>query len=156
MNRIKFAGAAAAIAVLSATGIAATARADDGKVTVVRTDVSTQAKPVVDRDELRIKELHDRLQITPAQENLWTKVAQLMRRNDDRIDALTEARNGKAPTMTAVEDLRSYGEITEAHATGIKNFVPAFESLYESMSAAQKANADDVFRNTGRKGQKKM
>jgi hypothetical protein len=78
-----------------------------------------------------------------------------MRRNDEKIDALTEARNGRAPTMTAVEDLRSYGEITEAHATGIKNFLPAFERLYDSMSAPQKANADDVFRNTGHRTPKK-
>ena len=41
--------------------------------------------------------------------------------------------------------LKSYGEIIEANATGIKNFVAAFEPLYSSMSDAQKKVADGVF-----------
>jgi hypothetical protein len=47
--------------------------------------------------------------------------------------------------MTAVEDLKAYGEITDVHAEGIKKFVSAFEPLYNSMSDAQKKNADNIF-----------
>jgi len=117
--------------------------------------VSPAAKPSVDRDEQRIKGLHDKLKITPAQEVLWSKVAEIMGSNDEKIDALANARHDKASTMTAVDDLRSYGEITEAHAAGIKAFTPAFASLYDSMSAEQKANADKVFRTAGHKPAKK-
>jgi LTXXQ motif family protein len=116
---------------------------------------SSASKPNVDPDEVRIKGLHDQLKITPEQETLWGSVTQIMRSNDEKIDALATERHNKASTMTAVEDLRSYGDVTEAHATGIKTFVPAFEKLYNSMSAAQKANADKIFRTGGRKTLKK-
>lgn len=98
------------------------------------------------KDELRIASLHDRLKLMPAQEPLWKKVVEVMRSNDRTIDALAKARHEHAATMTAVEDLHSYGEITEAHAAGVRAFAPAFGALYDSMSPAQRANADSVFR----------
>lgn len=49
--------------------------------------------------------------------------------------------------MNAVEDFKSYGEIAQAHADGIQKFIPVFEALYNSMSDAQKKNADAVFAN---------
>jgi len=39
--------------------------------------------------------------------------------------------------MTAVDNLQSYSAIVEAHAEGLKKFVPAFEALYTSMSDTQ-------------------
>jgi hypothetical protein len=51
--------------------------------------------------------------------------------------------------MTAVDDLKSYGEIADAHADGIKKLTPVFAALYASMSDAQKKEADAIFR--GRK-----
>ena len=166
MNRKKItrSGAGTAIAaLLSGMTFAGAVVASDGNAAPAQTAVSAQtsdaassaSKPNADRDELRIKELHDRLKITPDQETLWNNVAQIMRGNDEKIDGLAKERHDKAPTMTAVEDLRSYGAITEAHAIGIRTFVPAFEKLYESMSAEQKANADDVFRSAGRNTHKK-
>jgi hypothetical protein len=100
----------------------------------------------VDPVEARIKDLHARLKITPAQEDLWNNVTQVMRENAKTMDALRKARSEKAQTMTAVEDFKTYGEITEVHADGIKKFVPVFSALYDSMSDAQKKNADTIFR----------
>jgi LTXXQ motif family protein len=100
----------------------------------------------VDPVEARIKDLHARLKITPAQEDLWNKVTQVMRENAKTMDALRKARSEKARTMTAVEDFTSYAEITEVHADGIKKFIPVFSALYDSMSDAQKKNADTIFR----------
>ena len=100
----------------------------------------------VDRTEARIKDLHARLKITPAQEDLWNKVTQVMRDNAKAMDALNQARSEKAKTMTAVEDLKSYGEIAEAHADELKSFIPVFEELYASMSDDQKKDADTLFR----------
>ena len=157
------ASAVASILLLATMSFAAAAVGDAGGTTAAATPASAAtpvaaspaAKPAADRDEQRIKDLHDRLKITPAQESLWTKVADTMRANDEKIDTLAKARHDHASTMTALEDLRSYGEITEAHAAGIRAFVPVFSTLYDSMSAAQKANADNVFRTAGRKTAKK-
>jgi len=166
MNRKKIthSGAGTVIVVLlSGLTFAGAVLAGEGNAAPAQTAVSAQmsdaasaaSKPNADRDELRIKKLHNRLKIAPNQETLWNNVAQIMRGNDEKIDGLAKERHDKAATMTAVEDLRSYGEITEAHATGVRTFVPAFEKLYESMSAEQKANADNVFRSVGRKTHKK-
>jgi protein CpxP len=107
-------------------------------------------EPASDRVEARIKDLHTRLKITPAQEKLWNNVAQVMRDNAKTMEALIKARLEKAGTMTAVEDLKSYSEIAEAHADGLKKFIPAFEPLYAGMSDAQKKSADMLFRQHGR------
>ena len=48
--------------------------------------------------------------------------------------------------MTAVEDMKSYGEIAAAHVDGINKLIPVFEVLYDSMSDAQKKEADEAFR----------
>ena len=100
----------------------------------------------VDRVEDRITMLHATLNITPAQEELWTNVTQVMRDNARTMDALTTARVDQAKTMNAVEDLKSYTEITKAHTEGLTKFLPAFEALYASMSDAQKAEANTMFR----------
>ncbi len=69
-----------------------------------------------------------------------------MRENAKTMDTLNQARFEKAKTMTAIEDLKSYSEIAEAHAAGLKNFIPVFEELYASMSEDQKKDADTLFR----------
>ena len=106
-----------------------------------------------DRVEARIKDMHAKLKITKAQEDQWAKVAQVMRDNGKKMDALTQARfeKAKTKTMTAIDDLKSYGEITGAHEDGIKKFIPVFTTLYGSMSDAQKKDADALFRNAGQK-----
>ena len=116
------------------------------------------ARSPVDRVEARITMLHAKLAITPAQEDLWKAVTQVMRDNAQAMEALTKARADQAPTMTAVDDLKSYAAIAEAHAAGLKQFVPVFEPLYASMSAAQQASANTLFRGHGRSrmAQKKL
>jgi protein CpxP len=104
-----------------------------------------------DRAELRIKDMHAKLKITAAQEEQWAKVAQVMRDDAKAMDTLTQARVAHVKDMTAVDDLKSYGEIAEAHATGIKNLTPVFADLYSSMSDAQKKEADNLFRHGGQR-----
>ncbi len=99
-----------------------------------------------DRIEKRIKKLHADLKITPAQEAQWNNVAQVMRENHKEMEALTKARAKNEKNMTAVEDLKSYSEIIDAHAAALKKFIPTFEALYASMSDEQKKNADKIFR----------
>ena len=122
------------------------AQAASAPAATTRMQAAASKASTVEPVEARIKDLHARLKITPAQEDLWNNATQVMRENAKTMDALRKARSEKAQTMTAVEDFKSYGEITEAHADGIKKFVPVFSALYDSMSDAQKKNADTIFR----------
>lgn len=96
--------------------------------------------------EARIKSLHSRLKITAAQEPQWQQVAQVMRDNAAQMEKLVKDRNAKVKTMTAVENLQTYSDIAQGHADGLKKLVPVFDTLYGSMSDAQKKIADEVFR----------
>ncbi len=107
------------------------------------------------RVEVRIKELYAKLKITPAQEELWHNVTQVMQDNEKTMEALVRARSEKAGTMTAVDDLKSYGQIVDAHADGIRKFIQVFEPLYASMSDAQKKDADKLFRHHAHHGRTK-
>jgi hypothetical protein len=99
-----------------------------------------------DRAEQRITRMHTMLKITPTQEEQWAKVAETMRDSAKTMDNLTQARMDHAKTMTAVDDLKSYGEITDAHADGLKKLTPVFATLYAGMSDTQKKEADTLFR----------
>lgn len=102
------------------------------------------------RAEQHGKKMHDKLMITQAQEEQWSKVAQVMAENAKSMDTLTQTRADRAKEMTAVDDLKSYGEITDAHADGIKKLTPVFGTLYASMSDPQKKVADTLFRHGDR------
>lgn len=122
------------------------AQATPAPAATTRAPATASKASTVDAVEARIKDLHVRLKITPAQEDLWKNVTQVMQDNAKTMEALRRARSEKAATMTAVEDFQSYGEFTGVHADGIKKFVPVFSALYDSMSDAQKKNADTIFR----------
>jgi periplasmic protein CpxP/Spy len=103
--------------------------------------------------EQRIKDLHTKLHITSAEESQWDQFAQLMRDNAKSTDALYQAREQTAATMTAVENLQSYSDIAQKHAEDIQKLVPAFQTMYDSFSTQQKKQADDVFRNYAEQAQ---
>lgn len=100
-----------------------------------------------DRVELRIKELHSELKITPEQEPQFDAVAQAMRDDAKGMeDAIAQRRQAKS--MTAVDDLKAYQAIADAHSQGLQKLIPAFQALYDTMSPEQKKNADAVFSHT--------
>lgn len=118
--------------------------------------VVTHAKATsVDAVELRIKELHAKLKINPSQEELWNRVTQVMRANASAMDQLVNARAENWKNMTAIDDLSSYARVADAHADGIKRFIPVFQALYDTMSPAQRQNADAIFRNRMHAAQKR-
>jgi periplasmic protein CpxP/Spy len=96
----------------------------------------------------RVKELHAELKITPAEEEKWGKVADVMRNNAKTIDGLIQQRHDSAPKETAVENLQSWNAIAQAHAEGSKALLDAFSSLYDDMPDAQRKLADAAFRPT--------
>ena len=108
-----------------------------------------------ERVEARIKDMHAKLKITQAQEEQWAKVAKVMRDNEKVMEPLINSRMEKYKTMTAIDDLKSYGEITDAHADAIKRFTPIFATLYAGMSDAQKKDSDTMFRRVGKTKTKK-
>jgi hypothetical protein len=112
---------------------------------------STTAQTVKPRSdaqvEARITQLHRELKITKDQDSDWNAVAQDMRDNAHDMKMLIDERNGATKTkpMNAVDNLKNYEKIADAHADGLKKIVPDFEKLYGEMSPAQQKTADTVF-----------
>ncbi|HEY3917414.1 MAG TPA: Spy/CpxP family protein refolding chaperone [Stellaceae bacterium] len=97
--------------------------------------------------EARITQLHKQLKITQAEESDWNNVAQDMRDNAHDMSTLIQDRDNTASSkpMNAVDNLKNYEKIADAHADGLKKIVPDFETLYNAMSPAQQKTADHVF-----------
>jgi hypothetical protein len=108
-----------------------------------------------DRIEARIKDLHKKLHITAAQDTPWNNLAQVMRDNAKAMVDLQTQRAADTQSMSAVDAVKSYASVIEAHEAGMKKFIPAFEALYNSMSDAQKKTADSLFRSRARAEEKK-
>ena len=138
------AGASLALGVGGASAQTAT-KPETGKPPAAAAATSSKPETV----EQRISMLKTALKITPDQEAKWNKVATAMRDNAAAMDKLVKDKHAKADTMTAVDDLKTYQDFTKAHLDGLKNLTSAFESLYDSMPADQKKNADQVFHNFG-------
>ena len=95
--------------------------------------------------EAHITELHKQLGITPEQEDKWKPVADEMRDDAGTVSDLIRTRESSLDTMTAVDDLKSYQQIADAHSDSLKKLIPLFSTLYDSMSDAQKKVADAAF-----------
>lgn len=103
-------------------------------------------QPAFDPIEERLKYLHSRLRITPAQEPLWANVARAMRENAKAVAPLIRERLQPTKNTTAIDTLDIYEKLGETQLQGLKDFVAAFRALYDSMSDEQKKIADVIFR----------
>jgi periplasmic protein CpxP/Spy len=123
------------------------AQAPDGKTPpAAAAATSTKAETV----EQRITTLKASLKITPDQESKWNAVAQAMRDSASKMEKLVATKRAIPPEKTtAVDDLKTYQEFTEVRLDGLKHLNSAFKSLYDSMPAEQKKNADMVFEKYG-------
>ena len=102
-----------------------------------------QPTPPPQNVEASIAQLRQKLQITPAQEAPFSTVANVMRDNA-RLEA--SAPQQPPANATAVDDLRAFIKYSELELSGLKKMLPALESLYATLSPAQKKAADAVFR----------
>jgi hypothetical protein len=102
-----------------------------------------QPVPQPQNVESSIATLHQRLQITPAQEAQFNAVANVMREN-----ARAEASVPQQPPAgaTAVDDLRAYIRYSEVELAGLKKMLSVLEALYATLSPTQKRAADAAFR----------
>lgn len=98
--------------------------------------------------EDRIAYLHSQLKITSAQESQWNAFADVMRGNGQTMGQLFQQRRA-ATNLSALDDMKQYATIAQAHADGMKKLVDAFDPLYNSFSPEQKKLADVTFRQPG-------
>jgi protein CpxP len=91
--------------------------------------------------EANIAQLHQRLQITPAQEPRFAALANVMRANARMTPASPPAAN-----PSAVDDLRVAIQVGAQELDGLKRLLPPLEALYASLTPVQQKAADQVFR----------
>ena len=103
----------------------------------------------VETVDQRIATLKTALKITPDQESKWEGVAKAMRENAAAMEKLVQDKKGKMASLNAVDDLKTYQAFSQARLDGLKNLISAFSTLYDSMPADQKKNADHVFDSYG-------
>ncbi|HEY3908583.1 MAG TPA: Spy/CpxP family protein refolding chaperone [Stellaceae bacterium] len=122
----------------SAAGIArpSTAGLEPAAIQLVQAR-ATAAAPNV---EANLTQLHQKLQITPAQQPKFDAFANVMREN-----ARMKPGTAKA-NPSAVDDLRLAIEDSELELTALKRLLPAMQALYASLSPTQQKIADQVFR----------
>jgi hypothetical protein len=105
--------------------------------------------------EQRITELHARLHITAAEQSQWDQFAQVMRDNAKDVDQAYQQRAAQFQSMNAVENMQSYAQIEQTRAQGMQKLVPAFQTLYASLSDQQKQQADRMFRYQAERAQQR-
>jgi hypothetical protein len=103
--------------------------------------------------EQRISDLHTHLHITSQQQSQWDQFAQAMRDNAKDLDQAYQQRATSFTSMNAVENMQSYAQIEQTRAQDLQKLVPAFQTLYASLSDEQKKQADELFRNQAAKAQ---
>ncbi len=101
--------------------------------------------------DARIGKLHDQLQITPAEEPMWNKLAGVIRANAEAMRQAYAQRHAGMDTLDASHNLHSYARSAEVHAHNMARFADAFDGLYRAMPADQKKVADQVFRKHGKR-----
>ncbi|MDE2200368.1 MAG: Spy/CpxP family protein refolding chaperone [Rhodospirillales bacterium] len=140
MTRTKLRATAALFAVLALPVLPAAAQ------TAAPPPTTMPARPTrPDRLEQHIATLHRQLRITAAQQPQWDAFAQTMRDNAQAMRADFQQRGAALAGMSAADNMRSYADLAEQHARNMQKLAASFQVLYDTMSPAQKHNADTVF-----------
>lgn len=85
------------------------------------------------------------LDITPAQEAQWNKVAAAMRENNRETQQLyAKQQAAETKTENAVQRIETQIQSAELSAKEGKRFLDVFRPLYASLSKDQKSTADDL------------
>ena len=103
--------------------------------------------------ERRITDLHGKLHITSDQSGKWDQFTQVMRDNAKQMDQAYQQRAEKFSSMSAVDNMQSFAQIEQQRAQDMQKLLPAFQTLYTSLSDQQKKTADDLFRNYAQNSQ---
>jgi hypothetical protein len=134
--------AAIALAGLPVAGVATTALAQPRPPAA---DAARADHVRPNRIEGRIAYLKAELKITPAQENQWNAVADVMRRNATARQQLADEMRGRRDQpMTAVDRLNFRQRWSEVEASNAKSFASTFAALYTRLDDGQKKQADEL------------
>ncbi|HEY3847083.1 MAG TPA: Spy/CpxP family protein refolding chaperone, partial [Acetobacteraceae bacterium] len=82
-----------------------------------------------------------------AEQSQWDQFAQTMLANAKDLDQAYQQRAATFDKLNAVENMQSYAQIEQTRAQDLQKLVPAFQTLYASLSDQQKQDADQLFRN---------
>jgi protein CpxP len=106
-----------------------------------RAEQPSAASPTM---EPRLRQLHQILRITPAQEADFNAFAEAMRANEATMRSLVQQRPPSANT-NAVANLRFSQRLAAAQAEGLRRLLEPFARLYASFSPSQKQLANRIF-----------
>ncbi len=67
-----------------------------------------------------------------------------MHENAQTMEQAIQQRH-QTQNMTAIDDLKAYQAIAQAHLQNVQKLIPAFQALYDTLSPEQKKAADDAF-----------
>ncbi|MDE2165604.1 MAG: Spy/CpxP family protein refolding chaperone [Alphaproteobacteria bacterium] len=144
------------IPVIALSLVAAVAFAAPAALAQTAAPTATHAAPKAGPDpyiEGQIAFLKAALEITPAQEAQWDKVAAVMRENNRETQQVYDKlQSTPEPTETAVQRIESHVRLAELSVREGKRFLEAFRPLYASLSKDQKATADELISQTGNPG----
>jgi periplasmic protein CpxP/Spy len=118
--------------------------AQAGDSTAVAPQRSSRNPGLVAGVEAQISALEKKLKITSAQKPQFDAYAEIMRANARSMDELFQQR-AQHRDRSASGMLRWYAQLTTAHAEDLNKLVPAFDTLYASLSEQQKKVADKEF-----------
>ncbi len=96
----------------------------------------------MERVEAHIRDLHARLAITPAEEQQWAAFAGVMRQNAQAMERSHHDQTAGSTGLPAIDALRNYAALSRLHADNVERLLPAFEALYQAMTADQRLSAD--------------
>ena len=94
----------------------------------------------------RLQGLQAELHITDAQMPQWSAFAQAVQDNAASTDARFRQRANATQSMNALDNMKSYAEISRAYADNTQALATAFEALYGVLTVQQKQTIDTLFR----------
>ena len=112
----------------------------------------THRNEVVER---RIAELHSKLKITAAEQKPFDDFAQAMRDDAAHTEEAMNAQKANYESETAVEQLKAYATVAQAHSEGVNGLVGPFTTLYAALSPEQQKMADQSFRDFASQAQQR-
>lgn len=108
-----------------------------------------------ERIEARLAYAKTALKITPAQEQQWNALAEVMRKHarasDEQMTARRAARSAGTPDQsTAIDRLQRRQEMMQAASARMTEVLEAAKPLYASFTDEQKKEADSLLNRGGR------
>ena len=90
----------------------------------------------------RVRELHDRLGISPAQQPQWDALIGTLRDNAAAMRASPAVQAVRSGQLDAVQALRAAADVARQRADAMQRTIAPLEALYAVMSPEQRRMAD--------------